>query len=212
LLLLIFLGSFCKLQGECYSEYWQKLFLTMWKTESFQLGTFVRIDTDNHMVNIRSVQISEQMAFNVSKEFTFEFHYTYIHGHALVPHADWQWQHRLEIEGNRTFYFSNGNKISTRNRLEIRKLENNPVIQYRLRQLTMFTMPLEKGHLKLFSVYNEVFYDLTHHRFTEDRLYPCQFTFAVNERVKIDLFFMMRYYFSASHWHRSAVLGTQLIF
>lgn len=196
-----------------YSEYWQQFFWTMWGNDSLTLGTYVKIDSKNHMRNVRSYQLSEQLAFKVTKHFSCELHYSYLHSRSVVPNSLWRWQHRLELEVNPTFQLSRGWLIETRNRLEIRRLQREPKILYRLRQRTMLVIPFKgESALKAFSLYNELFYDLSTHLFTQDRICPCQLTFALPHKMELDLFFLLTVFNSNDIWRRCAVLGTQLSF
>lgn len=214
ILFFLFCCSIDSLQGnEWYSEYWQKFLWRMWKNDSFDVSTYTKIETGNHFKQIRLIQISEQLAYHVTKDFSLEIHYSYIHGRTVIPDSIWNWQHRLELEGNRTFRLPWNHFINTRNRFEIRKLQNEPKIQYRLRQLTMYEIPIKNaGILTAFSVYNELFYDLSTHQFTQDRIYPCQFTLSFTDKISLNLFLLIRLFRSDEAWHRSAVLGTQLSF
>lgn len=222
--LLLLIG--CRLEGlppptptedlhtlNAYSEYWQQFFWTQWKNDSFALGTYAKFDTKNHMRGLRAFQISEQLAFNVSKNFSLEVHYTYLHGRSIVENSLWKWQHRLELEANRTFHPLGNCLIQTRNRLEIRREQYESKALFRLRQRTMFVIPIKKyRNLTSFSIYNELFYDLSTRRFTQDRICPCQLTFALSEKIELELFFLVCVFKSNAIWHRSAVLGTQLNF
>ncbi len=212
-LIFLFL-SMCHLQStEWYSEYWQKLFWSMWENDSFEVSTFVRMDSDNHMRGCRGGQISEQFAWKVSDDLRFELHYTYLHAYSIAPPSPWRWQNRIEIEANRTFHPSCYFEIRTRNRLEIRRLEKNPKTDYRFRQQTTVYVPIENaGCLKAYSLYNEVFYDISTSEFSQDRFYPIQLTFTLSEKVDFEAFFMLRFFLHDSLWNRSAVLGTQFLF
>lgn len=216
LLSLIFLLScpICRLQGcNCYSEYWQKLFWKMWENDSLALGTYIKIDTGNHLKNVRSMQFNEQLLIKVSENFSLEFHYAYIHGRSIVPNSPWLWQHRLELEANRIFHLPCNWLIKTRNRLEIRRLQTEPKILYRLRQRSMLVIPFEKGNFfKSFSMYNELFYNASTHLFTQDRVCPVQLTFAVSDKIDMDLFFLVRFFITNDIWRKSSVIGTQLSF
>lgn len=97
------------------------------------------------------------------------------------------------MEANRLFHLPSNCLIKTRNRLEIRRVETEPKTLYRLRQRTMLTVPFEnRGILKSYSLYNELFYNISTHLFTQDRLCPCQLTFAISDRVDLDIFFLIR--------------------
>lgn len=185
----------------------------MWEKDAFSLGTYAKFESRNRFKGFRLIQLSEQLAYDVSKEWTLEFHYTYIHGHSIVRDSPWEWQHRLELEANRTFNLANKNLIKTRNRLEIRRLQDEPKTHYRLRQMTMLVIPIENaGSLQAFSMSNEIFYDITTHLFNQDRICPFQLTFALTEELEMDLFFLMRLFIGNDKWQRSAVLGTQFSF
>lgn len=208
----------CRLQcqqktNDCYSEYWQKFFWKMWENNAFALGTYVKIDTKNHLKNIRSYQFNEQFRWKVSKNFSLELHYAYIHGRAIVQNSPWRWQHRLELEANRIFHLLDNYLIKTRNRFEIRRVQTEPKILYRLRQRTMLVIPFEdKSILKSFSMYNELFYNISTHHFTQDRICPVQLTFAVSDKMEMDLFALIRFFYMNDIWSKSAVLGTQFSF
>jgi len=198
---------------ECYSEYWQELFWKMWQSGPVSLGTYAKIDTGNHFQRVRSLQINEQLRWKVDRNWTLELHYAYIHGRSVVPDSPWRWQHRIELEANRTFHLPCAYLIQTRNRLEIRwvQTESNPV--YRLRQRTMLVIPFqEAGALKSYSLFNELFYNASTHRFTQDRICPCQLTFSLTKTLDMNLFFLIRFFDTNTGWQKSAVLGTEFIF
>lgn len=204
----------CPLQGvEWYSEYWQKLLWTMWENDAFAVRTFMRFDTSNHYKSWRAVQINEQLAWKASDDLTLEIHYAYLHNRSIVSHSSWRWQNRIELEANRIFHPSCYFEIRTRNRFEIRWLENVRTTQYQFRQQTMLFVPIENaGRLKAYSFYNEVFYDISTSRFTQDRLYPIQLTYKLSDRVDFEAFFMIRFFLHEDAWKKSAVLGTQFAF
>ncbi len=198
---------------ECYSEYWQKFFWKMWEQDALTIGTYVKFETDNHLKDIRYLQFNEQLTWNASKKLSLEVHYAYLHDRQIIPNSSWLSQHRLELEINRTFQPSSHYTIQTRNRLEIRRVQNEPKTLYRLRQRTMLVLPFEKERfLKSFSVYNEIFYNISTHLFTQDRICPCQLTFGISNNLELDVFVMMRFFNTNTGWQESIVLGTELNF
>lgn len=211
---ILLLFCVCPLHGsEWYSEYWQKLLWKMWKNDSLAINTFMRFDTTNHYKSWRAVQINEQFAWKVSDDLTLEIHYAYLHNRSIVSHSPWRWQNRIELEANRKFHPSCYFEIRTRNRLEIRRVENEPKTLYTFRQQTMLVFPIENVMpLKAYSFYNEVFYDLSHSRVSQDRLYPIQLTFALSDKVDLEAFFMIRFFLHEDTWKKSGVLGTQFLF
>jgi len=204
----------CHLHGNnWYSEYWQRLSWQIWEKGPWTFGTYFEMRSQNHFKNMRMFQQSELLAYKISEDFQVELHYTYIHERSVVANSLWFWQHRIEIEGNRTFHLPGKNLVKTRNRLEIRRLQNNPKIQYRLRQLTRFVFPVNGcGALTAFSIYNELFYDASTHLFNQNRFHPVCLTFALSDKVNLDVFFQLRFFLDQGLWHRSAILGTQVSF
>lgn len=198
-----------------FSEYWQELTISMWKSGPYQLFTYARYETANHWHDIRSYHLSEQFSYQVCDDLSLWANYRYVHSRNIVPDSRWRWQHRLELEANPVFHPFLDVALKTRNRLEIRKLENTPEIRYRIRQRTMFTFPIKNVEwLKEFSVSNEIFYDLTlpHHRFRQDRFCPAMFTFPICDKVDLDVFLFIRFFINQDIWRRSYVVGSNIRF
>lgn len=185
----------------------------MWENDSLAVKAYIKMDTGNHLKNVRSIQLNEQFSWKYSENTSFELHGAYIHSRSIVETSSpWKWQYRLELEANRIFHLYNC-IIETRNRLQIERVQKEPKTQYRLRQRTMFIFPLKNaGILKAFSAYNEAFYNVLTGRFNQNRICPCQLTVALSDQTKLDLFFLIRFFLSNDLWQKSAVLGTQLRF
>lgn len=197
---------------EIYSEYWQEVNWTMWQTPRYQLLTYMKLETGTQWRRIRSFQIAEQFAYQALQNLSLGVNYRYLHGRDVVPHSEWRWQHRLELEVNPSFSAIGKSQIQMRNRLEIRKIEHEPKIRYRFRQRTLWAFPLDQGPLTTFSVFNEIFYYFDRHQVRQDRVCPCMFTFALNKKVDLNLYFLMRFFIHDDLWRRSAVIGTNLQF
>lgn len=206
------------LQGaEWFSQYWQRLNWEYWKQEPFSLTFFSDVRSGNHFKSVRYYQLTNQFAYEFDK-WSFELHYTYIRDRPVQNRTPtgiatiWSWQQRLEIEANHIFALKNCIQIITRNRFEIRKLEHNPKIQYRLRQRTKLFFPINWGKLKAYQLHNELFYDLSTHLFNQDRFCPMELLFELSEKVDLSLFFLLRFYISENIWRRGAILGTEINF
>lgn len=196
-----------------YSEYWQKLFWRMWDSNTFAIATYIKIDSKNHLKGIRAYQFNEQFIWQASKNLSIELHYAYINGRPIVEKSKWRWQHRLELEFNPTIPLSCGYFIVTRNRLEIRNLKTEPIIIYRWRQRTMLTIPFKDStFLQSYSIYNELFYNASDHRISQNRVCPFQLRIAVSKKAELDLYFIFRFINRDNFWYKSAIIGTQFIF
>jgi hypothetical protein len=196
-----------------FSEYWQQFFWKAYESECFGVRTFVRVETGNHFKNVRALFLSEQFVYKASKDVAFEIHYSYIHGHPLSA-PTWRWQQRLELEANKIFHLPCNSQIITRNRLEIRWREKaKPQPDLRFRHRAMFLVPLENVKpLKAFSLFNELFYDISRGYFDQDRICPCQLTFEVCDKIDLDVFLIIRMLDENKILRKSIVLGTQLNF
>ena len=196
-----------------YSEYWQQFFMKTYESDRFGVRTFARIETGNHWQKARVILVSEQFVCKVNKHIGLEIHYTYIHGHPLSS-PTWRWQHRLELEANKTFYLPCNSQLITRNRLEFRWREKaKPQPDLRFRHRCMFLLPIKtKTVLKAFSCFNEIFYDISRGHFEQDRICPCQLTFEVSHKIDLDVYFIFRMLKENKLLIKSLVLGTQVNF
>lgn len=198
---------------ETYSECWQEFNWTQWQTASYQLDSYMKLESGNHWRGTRSFQIAEQFGYQATPNLSLWISYRYLHNRDVVPHSKWHWQHRLELEFNPTFDMFAKSQIQTRNRLEIRHIEDEPKIRYRFRQRTLWAFPVtDMGWLTTFSFFNEIFYNFEYHQIRQDRLCPFMLTFALNDKVDFSIFFLMRFFKHDDHWRRSAVVGTELEF
>lgn len=196
-----------------FTEYWQRLYYKTGECGRYELGTYAELRTKDHWKGFRFVMLSEQLKYNACKNLALELHYTYFHSANVVPKSPWRWTHRLEVEVNPTFDIDPKLKIRTRNRLEIRRIEKTPRIQYVFRQRTAFVVPLENmGRLKSYTLHNELFYDFATHLFNQDRFSPCQLNFEITKEVNLDVFVLLQFFIHNTIWHRSFILGSQLNF
>ncbi len=214
LLVSMFLFSSGAMYGNnSYSEYWQEATWTQWKKGPFQLSAYARFDSRDQWKGIRAYMLNEQFAYQALKNLAVCLGYRYVHGRNVVPGSIYRWQHRFELEINPAFPTFHNSAIVTRNRFEMRKEEGVPDLLYRFRQRTMWVVTLEDiKWLKSFSFSNEAFYDISRHRFEQDRFCPCIFTFPIYGQVSLDAYFMVRFFLHEEIWRQSYVLGTHLHF
>lgn len=199
--------------NDCYSEYWQRFFWRMWDNNTFAIATYIKIDSKNHFKRIRAYQFNEQFIWQAKKNLSLELHYAYLNGRPILENSKWRWQHRLELEFNPTFPLSCGPLIVTRNRLEIRYFKTESIPIYRWRQRTMLTIPLKNNSLlKSFSIYNELFYNASDQRISQNRICPFQLRMALSNKAELDLYFIFRFLNRDNFWYKSAIIGTQFIF
>ncbi len=208
----LFAGSICA--HEWYSEYWQRMLWNVWSNPCLSFSLYGEIETGNHFKDIRYYHISAQFTHQLSNRISLGLNYTYIYSRPLIDEdGPWKWHQRLEFDLNRIFHVWARNYISTRNRLEVRKIEGNPQIGCRLRQRTMLVIPIKgRGWLKEYDCYNEIFFDIPKHRVVRDRICPIDLTFALSKTTELDVFTLLELFEEQGIWYKSFILGSQVTF
>jgi len=105
--------------------------------------------------------------------------------------------------------------LKWRNRYELIKKQHLSQLQSVFRHRVMIVFPIKNGGSFLsVNCSDEVYYDLNTHQFTQNRLIPMELTCLFNSKLSMNLFIMLRHFFSSSsnQWYRSIVLGSELTF
>lgn len=121
--------------------------------------------------------------------------------------------HRLELELNPHWELAEWVRLDLRNRLEVRFREGPGNGTERTRHRVQFSIPLHHtGALKSLFVNNEVFLDLDHHQFNQNRLTPLGLSFRLNEHAQLRLFYLLQSTRTRADWNHAHALGTHLQF
>jgi len=192
-------------------EYWQDFSLKTAHWGKFQLNTVGEIRFNHDISRFYYVRINENLVYHFLPYLDLEAHYGFIRkkpvGSKFIS------DNRLEFEVNPFVRLENGIWLKVRNRLELIKQQHIAHIRFILRHLFLISIPIENcGRLTGYSAWDEVFYNFDRKKFTQNRLVPLNLTFKIREDLKVDLFLMMRIFFSNSQWNRSYVIGTKLSF
>ncbi len=214
LFLLPLLATHCLYGSINDTEYWQYFNYDNWKCGKCRLFSVGEMRFNHHLSTLYYGRLTEGTAYQALSWLDLEAHYSFIYykdpGATHFINVS-----RLELEANPSLQFSNGVKLIWRNRLELLKKQAIPGIQSLFRQRLKAVFPISNhGSLVSFSCYDEVYYDLDTHQFTQNRLVPLALTFALSSRATLELFFMIRHFYSSSsdRWYRNVVFGSEVKF
>lgn len=195
-------------------EYWQYLNWTNWECVPYKLYTVAEARVNHDFSKFYYYRITENFAYQALSWLDLEAHYSFVY-HESRGATHFKNTHRLEFEVNPWMRFDNGITLKWRNRFEFLKKQGVSHIQYVLRDRLLALFPFENcGRITAFKIYDEVFYDCTLGKVTQNRIVPIELTLKVNECTALDLFMMVRNFFglSSHKWYRSIVIGSELSF
>ncbi len=204
----------CAFGSKTDTEYWQYINWKNWEHGPYKLYTIGEIRLNKDISRVYYYRITENFSFQAFPGLDLEAHYSYItnksKGATQFKHTS-----RLELEVNPTLNFDNGISATWRNRLELLKKQRVSHIQFVVRHRALLSFPIENwGCLTSIKTYDEVFYDFDTNKFTQNRFVPFQLSFVLHRDLTINMFLMLRNFFSfsTSKWNRSIVLGTEVQF
>ena len=120
-------------------------------------------------------------------------------------------QHRLELEANPYWSAADFLKVKNRNRLEFRWIENQGSDITRFRHRWELEFPLkEKAPLRAVFVNNEFFYDFNKGEYSENRAIPFGVKLALNNRISLQVFYMIQSRKGSADWSSNQVIGTHV--
>lgn len=208
---LITFSCFSSIYGSNWDvEYWQYFQKSHIECRLFKLYTSGVIRLDKDITRFYYYRISENFAYHATCSLDLEAHYSFIYSKPMGQ-TSFANKSRLELEINPKFCFGNSVEWQWRNRLEIVKRQHISHPQYVLRERLLGTIPICGTKILAFSFYDELFYDFNLKKITENRFVPLQMSFSLC-LVNIDVFFMVRNYFSSDQWYKSFVIGADVAF
>lgn len=192
-------------------EYWQFINWNNWEKGPYKIYTSGAVRFNEDISKYYYGRATINFAYKVNPCLTVEAHYSYfnVKNRGSLHFIK---NHRLELEYNPSLTFSNGIILRSRNRFEIVKQEPSYPFNYILRQRLMVAFPISNfGKLVSIDFSDELFYNFNSHKFNQNRLIPIRLTYALNRHTSLNVFVMIRHFFS-DQWYRSVVLGSELSF
>ncbi|PIQ85052.1 MAG: hypothetical protein COV74_10670 [Candidatus Omnitrophica bacterium CG11_big_fil_rev_8_21_14_0_20_45_26] len=195
------------------AQYWSQYSIKWLDTKYVDLVNFwdVRFTDDWSHVGLWFTR--QQVRINPWKHLGFNVAYTYLETevqNAAKTQNEYKYHHRLELELNPSWNLPNDWKLSNRNRVEFRWIEDKGSDNTRFRQLWELEVPVKK--LRIESVYlnNELFYDFSTQKFNEDRITPFGVKIKVCSKAYLKLFYLIQCKKGARDWSSNQVFGTQV--
>ncbi len=193
-------------------EYWQYLHWNMYEGCRVHLYTLGEFRLNKYAAHLYYGKISECLSYQPHSNLQLEAHYSYIQSKNRGS-AHFTNKNRLEFEINPSLTTDCGLTIAWRNRLDLIKKQGISKVQsvFRHRLLLQYEPNLDWPSLSLHSS-DEVYYDLNTHKFTQNRFIPIAVQMELNTKLTLDIFLMVRNFYTSNHWYRSFLLGTELSF
>lgn len=213
LALLLYSQSVYSFDGlEVDSEYWQYFTHDFLKSGPYRTYMVNEIRWNERMSNYSHFRLSANFAYETRAPLDLEVHVSAVY---TKPAGSKHFTNyaRLEFEFNPYISFENGTMIRFRNRLELEKRSLVKYIVFVFRQRTLISFPIKnQGVLVGMNIYNEFFYHFDSDQITQNRFFPVELVFALNEKYQLSVFTMIRQVLRNNDWHRSLVFGTNLQF
>jgi len=184
------------------------------QTGPFELFTY----NENWLVErdgleLDQYQFSLRTRYHVHTNVSLGLNYTYLESqqHPADGSSTWQDQNRIEFEVTPHWEHPSGFRVSNRNRLEVRWIEDRPDENFRTRHLLELGWPvkLPRPFTGAFSQ-GEVFYDWSRGRLTEWRASPAGVDIRLCPRASLRLYYTWREVNSNYTWTTSHVFWTVL--
>lgn len=193
-------------------EFWQSVKINQWEKAPFKAYFVSEVRLNGHARHPYYYRNTENFAYEACPHINLEVHYSFIREKSLNA-TSFLTRQRIELEANPHATFRNKTKMTSRNRLEIIKKQGVASLEYMQRSRLTFTVPIEgKGCLKSISCSEELFYNYSLKKLSQSRLIPLSVTLGLSSQLSLDLYLMVRNFYSSSAWRRSLVFGSNFNF
>ncbi|MGJ8638734.1 MAG: DUF2490 domain-containing protein [Opitutaceae bacterium] len=192
---------------------WNWLSLNLWQNDTHKVHTYF----DNRLVDdITEEKLwlgSLRYKFKAHKNLQLGFGYTYLDVRTITADT-WTHQNRLEFELNPSFKLNDDWKLSLRNRMEVRYIEDRDDSSARFRHRTQLSRPIDLGPISSYYANVELFYLLDLEKVNEVRTVPAGAGIKLNDDLKLNVFYMIQSnrVGNTSEWNHAHALGTNLIY
>jgi len=195
-------------------EYWQYFNWTNLKCGPYKIYTIGELRLNKDISRFYYYRLTANSAYQALSWLDLEAHYSFIYNKSRGS-QHFTYASRLEFEANPILRLDHGITLKWRNRFEFLRRQHNSKIQYILRHRMEATFPVKCfGRLTSIKCSDEFFYNVATNKFTQNRFIPIEMSFVLNSKISIDIFIMLRNFYSLSSdkWFRSMVFGSELKF
>ena len=189
---------------------WNFLSVKYLDTAKFDLVAVGQFRFRDDFSEFSHATLSQRFQFDPQPWLGMSLNYTHLH--TLPPGAgDIVDIRRPEFEINPRWHLI-GLNWELRNRLELRFLEGMHEVRPRLRHRLQGTLPLKSmGPLSALILSNEVFYDTTLDRFSENRLLPLALSFKIGSHSTLISGYGIQSLWNQGDWMRSNIFVSSVL-
>jgi hypothetical protein len=189
---------------------WQLLSLKYLDTRNFDLVFYGELRSSFKPSRFGGYLLSQQVKLDLLPNLGAGVNYTFL----SLPSENSDEltdTHRAEFELVPRFKAGNWLEVSARQRLELRWLEGRRGPSERTRHRLQLDFPVHcAGRLRSVFLYDEVFYDYTQHRVTENRITPIGLDFRLTKKMNFSVFYTLQELRAGDGWYNRHVLNTML--
>ncbi len=210
--ILLLACPFLLFSGRHLNQYWQIFTAPTWKKDDFKIDTYYEYRFFERIPRLRRLQVSERFSWDLSKYLELRMNLTFI-AQQPINVKKYIFTERLEFEFNPSVFFPCDFSAKLRNRFEIRKTQHVPKLNYVTRnRLTVTKKIIGHAPVEAFSISDEIFYNYTLRKFTENRLTFFDLRLGITEEIKMSLLGIYRSDAAIGGWDQSLVFATQFDF
>jgi hypothetical protein len=195
-------------------EYWQTIEATNWENNCYRIYTNGEARLNHDITRPYYYRLSECFAYHATPNLDLEVHYTFVYNKSRGA-SHFTNKQRIEFESDATFQLYRDTVLKWRNRFEIIKKQSDSKIEYVAREKFKIVIPVENwGSISSVVLWDEFYYDLQTHFFTQNRFVPFSLTFDLTCHTSLNAYVMVRNFQNSTtkKWYRSLVLGTEIDF
>jgi len=174
------------MQGWYQANLWVRL------DERWSVGNFVDVRSDDGIGRLHAWMLSPRVRYDLNPNWQLQANVSYFEGFNPDETSRPNWV-RFEFEANPTWRLSESLVLSFRNRFEWRWRDDDTEYNTRLRVRPQIDWTLnQEGLFRGFYANNEVIYDTTKDRVSENRLIPLGLVLRSSEHLETRLFYLWR--------------------
>lgn len=194
-------GRADQLQGWYQSTIWKRL------NDQWSVGNYAEARVNDGLGDLHTWIVSPRVRYDLHPRLQLQLNTTWVEA-LNGPQTRSVDSFRLEFEANPNVKLSESVEYSMRNRFEWRRLDNGDAFNTRIRMRPQFDWVMARsGVFRGLYANNEVFYDFTQGRITENRLIPLGAVFRPSPELELRVFHLWRKTLAGTQWFDHQALG-----
>ena len=194
-------GRADQLQGWYQNTIWKRL------NDQWSVGNYAEARVNDGLGDLHTWILSPRVRYDLHPRLQLQLNTTWVEA-LNGPQTRSVDSFRLEFEANPNVKLYESVEYSMRNRFEWRRLDNGDAFTTRIRMRPQFDWVMARsGVFRGLYANNEVFYDFTQGRITENRLIPLGAVFRPSPELELRVFHLWRRTLAGTQWFDYQALG-----